>query len=277
VGVSLFPRADQRTVAQHPTTSTGAAGAAGAAVAHRRVWLRRLLIGGLGALAALVVAVVLLFALTPSVADAQARVREFAARDGATHLNAPVPRLFAESIVASEDARFYAEPGIDPIGIVRAGWTTLTHSGTDAGGSTLSQQLVKMLYTGGHSGLADDIEQVALAVKLNLHYSKTQILQMYAATVYFGHGFYGLHDAACGYFGVPPSGLTLTQASVLAGLVQAPSAYDPLRHPALARSRQQYVLDRLLATGKISPAQARAAATAPLDLAGRTGSARICG
>ena len=240
------------------------------------MWLRRILWAGTVGLALLLVAGILLFTLTPSVADARARVRELAARDGATHVNAAVPALFAESIVASEDARFYAEPGIDPVGIARAGWATLTSSSGDPGGSTLSQQLAKILYTDGHSSLAADLEQVVLAVKLNLHYSKAQILQMYAATVYFGHGFYGLHNAACGYFGIPPNRLDLTQASTLAGLVQAPSAYDPLRHRALARSRQRYVLARLVATDKISPAQARAAALAPLNLVSQTGIVRDC-
>ena len=143
---------------------------------------------------------------------------------------------------------------------------TLTHSGADPGGSTLSQQLAKQLYTNGQTGLLKDTEQVALAVKLNLRYSKPQILRMYADTVYFGHGFYGLYNASCGYFAVPPQQMTLAQASMLAGLVQAPSAYDPLRHLRLARARQQYVLGRLAATGMISTTHARAAQSASLHL-----------
>ena len=238
---------------------------------RRRSWLRRLLLVLAALVVAGAVAAGLLLALTPSVADAPARVRALAAQDGATRLNAPVPPLFAESIVASEDARFYSEPGIDPVGVARVGWATVTGSTTDAGGSTLSQQLAKLLYTGGRSSLTDDVEQVALAVKLNLHYSKARILQMYAATVYFGQGYYGLHDAACGYFGVPPTRLDLARASLLAGLVQAPSAYDPVTHLALARSRQQYVLSRLVATHKITRARARSAAAAPLGLVRGTG------
>lgn len=277
----LYPHTDQsadrRPADEDARAASGPADANIQRPSRRRVWLRRILCAAAVGLVLLLVAVVLLFTLTPSVANAQTRVRELAARDGATHLTAPVPRLFAESIVASEDARFYSEPGIDPVGIARAGWATLTGSGADPGGSTLSQQLAKILYTGGHSSLADDLEQVALAVKLNLHYSKAQILQMYAASVYFGHGFYGLHNAACGYFGVPPARLSLTQASTLAGLVQAPSAYDPLRHPALARSRQRYVLARLLATSKVTAARARAAAATPLNLVSSARMVRDCG
>lgn len=188
-----------------------------------------------------------------------------AALHAAKDNGAPVPHLFAESIVASEDSRFYSDYGIDPLGLARAGWTTVT-SGGDAGGSTISQQLAKLLYTDGRSSLSDVVEQVALAVKLNMQYSKAQILEMYADTVYFGHGLYGLDAASCGYFGVRPNALSLSQASLLAGLVQAPSAYDPLLHLDLARSRQHYVLGRLVATGAISHATAVAAARAPLGL-----------
>ena len=208
-----------------------------------------------------------LYLATPSVSDAPGRVAALAARDGASHLRAPVPHAFAESLVASEDARFYHEPGIDPVGIARAGWLTVRGGGTDPGGSTLAQQLAKQLYTGGRSNVRADVEQLALAVKLNLAYSKAAILRMYAATVYFGHGFYGLHNASCGYFARPPRALTLAQASLLAGLVQAPSAYDPLRHRRLAKDRQRYVLSRLAATGKVSADRAAQLSHEPLHLA----------
>jgi penicillin-binding protein 1A len=215
---------------------------------------------GLAAAGAGVLAVI-----TPSVANAEARVRALQRLHGGPDSQAPVPRLFAESIVASEDARFYSDDGIDPVGLARAAWTTVTGGG-DGGGSTLSQQLAKLLYTNGQSTVADKVEQVVLALKLNLAYSKPQILEMYADTVYFGQGYYGLDAAACGYFGSRPSALTLSQASMLAGLVQAPSAYDPVRHLALARSRQRYVLGRLVETHIVSSAAAAAAAHAPLGL-----------
>lgn len=221
-----------------------------------------------------VVAAAALYLLSPPVGDAGQRVRALDRRHGVAQAGGPVPRRFAEAIVASEDSRFYSEPGVDPIGILRAAWYGLTGSG-DGGGSTISQQLVKGLYTGGRSGLRQDVEQVTLAVKLNLHYSKAQILRMYAASVYFGHGFYGLHRASCGYFGVSPRALSLAQASMLAGLVQAPSVYDPLAHPRLARERQHYVLDRLVATGTISAAHARRALRAPLGL-NASPAARAC-
>lgn len=231
-----------------------------------RRWSRRFLFVGCSVLVLAVLAGAGLYVLTPSVGDAAVRVRALGREHGVVRVNARVPRRFAEALVASEDSRFYTEPGVDPVGIVRAAWLGLTHSGVDGGGSTLSQQLAKILYTDGRSSPGRDVEQVALAVKLNLHYSKPQILQMYAASVYFGHGFYGLHNASCGYFGTPPEQMSLAQASLLAGLVQAPSAYDPLAHLGPARVRQRYVVQRLAATGKISSAFARRTLHAPLGL-----------
>lgn len=241
-----------------------------------RRWGRRLLVASCCALVLVVGSGAVLYALTPSVRDAAARVRALARQHGFVHVDAAVPHQFAEAIVASEDSRFYSEPGIDPIGMARAAWLALTGSGVDGGGSTISQQLAKVLYTDGRSSLGRDLEQVALAVKLNVRYSKAQILRMYASSVYFGHGFYGLHDASCGYFGVPPGSLSLAQASLLAGLVQAPSAYDPFEHLRLARARQHYVVGRLLATGQITPAGSRRTLRAPLALRTAPASAAGC-
>ena len=142
----------------------------------------------------------------------------------------------------------------------------------DQGGATLYQQLAKILYVPGRSGLLGKAEQILLGVKLALSYPKTRILQMYSDVAYFGDGYYGLRAASCGYFGVAPAGLNWPQAALLAGLVQAPSAYDPFAHPALARAREAHVLGRLAATGTLTRAQAERAYRQPLHLTdGRTG------
>ncbi len=158
------------------------------------------------------------------------------------------------------------DPGIDPIAVGRVALGYLTGSGPQQGGATITQQLAKMLYTPGHSSFASEAEQVMLAVKLNFAYSKVQILQMYADVAYFGQDFYSLGAASCGYFGVMPARLTWPQAAMLAGLVQAPSAYDPLTHPALAHEREAHVLSRLAATGTLTRQQANAALAQPLHL-----------
>ncbi len=207
-----------------------------------------------------------LLAVTPSAGNAQELAR---AQDRAHHSaypGAPVPARFAASLVATEDHRFYSEPGIDVFAVGRVIMGSVTGGG-DQGGATLYQQLAKLLYPSAGSGTAAKAEQAALAVKLDQAYTKAQILQMYAAVVYFGHGYYGLDAASCGYFGQQPAELSWAQAAMLAGLVLAPSADNPVDHPAKARAREQHVLGRLAATHALTSAQAAAAFAHPLQLA----------
>jgi len=232
-------------------------------------------------LVALLVAVVLLggaafgllYVATPSVQNAPALAR---AMDRAHHVRYPgprVPALFAESLVATEDHRFYSEPGIDVFAVARVAAATLTGHGAEQGGATLYQQLAKMLYTPGGSGVPTEVEQVMLGIKLDRTYSKAQILRMYADVAYFGHGYYGLAAASCGYFGTVPAALTLPEAATLAGLVQGPSADDPIAHYARGRAREAHVLGRLVSTGKITAAQSARAYAQGLQLVGGTGQA----
>ena len=167
-------------------------------------------------------------------------------------------------MLATEDSRFFSHHGLDALGVLRAAVAGVSGARRDFGGATLDQQLAKNLYT--RDDLASKVEQVVLSFKLEAQYTKNQILEMYLSEVYFGHGFYGLTAAARGYFGVAPAHLTWGQASVLAGLVQAPSAYDPYRHLALARSRQRHVLDRLVATKTLTVQQADEAYRSALHL-----------
>jgi penicillin-binding protein 1A len=176
----------------------------------------------------------------------------------------PVPDKVGRAVVATEDSRFYSHPGIDPLSIVREARSLVTGN-QDPGGATLDQQLAKLLFAPGGSA-ARKVEQAELALKLDAAYAKPTLLRFYLSAVYFGHGYYGLPAAARGYFGRSPRTLTWAQASMLAGLVQAPSAYDPYVHYALAKSRQAHVLDRLVATGVLTRAAARAAYRAPLGL-----------
>ncbi len=176
-----------------------------------------------------------------------------------------MPQYFAEALVATEDHRFYADPGVDPLALVRVAASWLTGH-TDGGGSTIDQQLAKNLYTSGHSSFPQILEQVALAVKLNRAYSRAEILRLYAEIAYYGHGYYGLQAASCGYFGRPPAQLTVVQAAMLAGAVNAPTYDDPLVYPARARARLVHVIDRMAAVGYLTTAQQDAALKAPLDL-----------
>jgi membrane peptidoglycan carboxypeptidase len=210
-------------------------------------------------------AIGLLFLLTPSAGQATSLAAAQAREHHIAYPGPPVPQYFAEALVATEDHRFYADPGLDPLALVRvaASWIT---GHTDGGGSTIDQQLAKNLYTSGHSSFTQIVEQVVMAVKLNQTYSRAEILRLYAEIAYYGHGYYGLQAASCGYFGHPPAELTVVQAAMLAGAVNAPTYDDPLVYPAQARARLVHVIDRMAAVGYLTKSQQTAALSEPLGL-----------
>jgi len=193
----------------------------------------------------------LLMLVTPSAGNARNLARTFDQAHGAPYPGVAVPIRFATSLEATEDHRFNSEPGVDPLAVMRIMYGAVTRRG-DQGGATLYQQLAKMLYTPGRGSFGAEAEQVALAVKLRYTYTRPEVLRLYADVAYFGHGFYGLAEASCGYYGVPPGRMSWPQAALLAGLVQGPSADDPIDHPLAARTREEHVLGRLVATGAIS-------------------------
>jgi penicillin-binding protein 1A len=212
----------------------------------------------------LIAAVVYLLTL-PGVGDAEARVEAILAAEGGRAMSLPPPARLAAAVVSTEDENFYANPAFDvAAGAGRAGLAALG-TAEDPGGSTISQQLAKRLYPHG-GGLFGTLEGIGLGVKLSLAYSHDQVLSMYLNSVYYGNGCWGDRAAAEGYFGTSPRRLTWAEAAMLAGLPQAPSAYDPLTHPSLARSRQRHVLDQLVANGHLTPAAANRAFREPLPL-----------
>jgi membrane peptidoglycan carboxypeptidase len=236
---------------------------------RQRSWRRRLALGAVKVvvvvIALFLAAAALLYAFTPSASQATRLAEAQAAEHHIAYPGAPVPQYFAEALVATEDHRFYADPGVDPLALVRvaASWVT---GHTDGGGSTIDQQLAKNLYTSGHSSFPQIIEQVPMAVKLNRAYSRAEILRLYAEIAYYGHGYYGLQAASCGYFGRTPAHLTVVQAAMLAGAVNAPTYDDPLVYPAQARARLVHVIDRMATVGYLTKAQRDAALNAPLGL-----------
>jgi membrane peptidoglycan carboxypeptidase len=230
---------------------------------RRRRWIWRLVRVVAAVIVALVVAAGIILTVTPSVGNAWSIAQAQATSHHSEFPGPRVPYKFSAALIATEDHRFGSEPGVDPYAIVRVLFARLTGGG-DQGGATLYQQLAKVLYTPGQGGIPTEIEQIALGIKLRYSYSGAQILRMYSAVVYFGHGFYGLAAAACGYFGRTPDKLSWPQAALVAGLVQAPSAYDPLEFPRLAREREQHVIGRLVATGVLPQPRATAALVAPI-------------
>jgi len=178
-----------------------------------------------------------------------------------------VAPILRESVVATEDERFYRHHGVDLIGLLRALPYDVVHLSLAQGASTITEQLGKLVYLNGNDHTPwRKLEDAALAVKLENRYSKKQLLAGYLNSAYFGHGAYGIWAASERYFGVAPRRLTLPQATLLAGLIQAPSAYDPLVHPDLARQRQVTVLRSLVRGGFLTPTEAAGALAKPLPL-----------
>jgi membrane peptidoglycan carboxypeptidase len=206
-----------------------------------------------------------LFVLTPSAGQATALAEAQAQEHHIAYPGPPVPQYFAQALVATEDHRFNTDPGIDPLAMARAAASWIIGR-QDQGGSTIDQQLAKNLYTSGRSGFWQVFEQLALAVKLNMTYSRAEILRLYAEVAYYGHGYYGLDAASCGYFGRSPASLTLVQAAMLAGVVNAPTYDDPLVYPGQARARLVHVIGRMAAVGYLTKAEEAAALKAPLEL-----------
>ncbi len=168
--------------------------------------------------------------------------------------------------VAIEDRRFYEHGGVDYVGIARAFWRDLSAGKVLEGGSTISQQLVRNLYTGRERTFERKIKEACLAIKLSNRWSKDRILEGYLNTVYYGNHAYGVEAAAQTYFSRHASQLTLPQAALLAGLPQAPSVYDPVHNAPAAVARRNEVLYAMERNGVINRAQFNFARKAPLRL-----------
>ncbi len=218
-----------------------------------------------GVLIPLILALAVWLLSLPGVGGAEARVEALLRREGGHVLAPPPPARLGAAVVSTEDENFYDTPAVDVA--AGAGRAALAALGTseDPGGSTIAQQLAKRIYPHG-GGVWGTLEEIGLGVKLSLAYSHDQVLSMYLNDVYYGHGYWGAYAAAEGYFGVSPRRLTWGEASMLAGLPQAPSAYDPLAHYRLARLRQRHVLDQLVANGHLSAAAADSAFAEKLPL-----------
>ena len=265
---SIVAMGDTRPLPQPETTSGERQRKPAAPKSRARRYLKRagitlgvvILIGAAG--------VGFLWVDTPSAGDATQLAKAEAAQHGIAYPGPPAPANFSRPLIATEDKRFYSEPGVDVLAVGRVAWSDVS-GGTDQGGATLEQQLAKLLYTPSQTGFDAELKQVVLAFKINASYSKAQILRMYAEAAYYGHGYYGLEQASCGYFGHPAADLTLTQGAMLAGVVNAPSLDDPIDDPVTARQRLEHVIARMVAVGDLSNSQASAALSASLGIVPR--------
>ncbi|OYQ66170.1 penicillin-binding protein [Pseudanabaena sp. SR411] len=163
------------------------------------------------------------------------------------------------SVLAMEDAYFYTHKGIDPSGIGRAILANFNAGGTVEGGSTLTQQLVKNLFLSNERSLNRKVAEAVLAMRVEQVFTKEQILEMYLNQVFWGKNTNGAETASQNYFGKSAADLTLGEAAILAGTIQAPSVFNPVDNYAEAKKRQGLVLDRLLELGWATSAEVKAA------------------
>ena len=181
-----------------------------------------------------------------------------------------IPDLVRKAFVAAEDGRFYKHGGVDYLGVLRAAWANLRARQVVQGGSSITQQVAKILIVGQERSLARKVREALLAFRIEKRLRKDQILGIYLNHVYLGHGAYGLASAATAYFGKSVAELTVAEAAMLAALPKAPGNITPLRDFDRAHSRQHYVLDQMRELGFITAAQAEAAASEPLMLVAHT-------
>jgi penicillin-binding protein 1A len=178
-----------------------------------------------------------------------------------------IPMVTREAVIATEDADFYNHPGVDVGSVARAALADVRSGRLVQGGSTITQQLVKNLYTGNARTLSRKVDEGILALKLEREYTKDQILAKYLNTVYFGQGAYGIQAAAQTYFDQDASGLNAAQSALLAGLLAGPSRWDPREHPVAAAHRRSYVLRRMEDEGYLAPKRVRRLEDVGLSLA----------
>ena len=177
-----------------------------------------------------------------------------------------IPSWIRDAAVAIEDRRFYQHHGIDGRAILRASYVNLRDGSIEEGGSTITQQLVKNLYTGGERTLARKLSEASLAWQLEDRLSKEEILTRYLNTVYFGQGAYGVQAAARTFFGVDAVDLNLARSALLAGLITSPGHFDPYEYPSRANGRRRVVLRLMHEFGMITETQRRHAGRGPIRL-----------
>ncbi len=166
-----------------------------------------------------------------------------------------IPEALKSAIIAVEDSHFYEHHGIDFMGIMRAMLKNIKAGGFVEGGSTITQQLARVLFLNPRKTITRKLREALLALKIENNYSKGDILELYLNQVYLAHGAYGVEAAAHAYFDKSVKSLNLAECAMIAGLPKAPNNYSPIRHPERAKKRRKHVLDRMLIEGFINEKQ----------------------
>ncbi|MDP8957330.1 MAG: PBP1A family penicillin-binding protein [Actinomycetota bacterium] len=177
-----------------------------------------------------------------------------------------MPDHLKEAVIAAEDKDFYRHEGLDYQAIVRAALADFRNRALEQGGSTITQQYVKNVYTGSKRSLRRKLREAIIATRLEQRFTKNQILEKYLNSVYFGAGAYGVEAAAQTYFGIPAKELNVAQSATLAGLIPAPTRYTPRKSLKVARVRRNFVLDAMAEQGYVSPRRAARLKRRPLKI-----------
>ena len=172
-----------------------------------------------------------------------------------THFD-KIPKHLVNALIAIEDTSFFTHGGIDVSGIMRAIVVDLFAGGARQGGSTITQQLAKLLFTESEKTLSRKIRELWYALQIEKKYSKQEILELYCNEIYFGHGAYGIEAASQIYFQKSARDINLAECAILAALPTAPNAYSPIAYPERAKQRQRVVLLRMVELGYITRAEA---------------------
>nr|WP_232352926.1 MULTISPECIES: PBP1A family penicillin-binding protein [unclassified Gilliamella] len=177
-----------------------------------------------------------------------------------------IPPVVVNAVIATEDARFHEHFGIDPVGIVRAMYIGLKQKGFSQGGSTITQQVAKNFFLTPEKSISRKAKEVILAIRMEKELTKEEIMTLYLNMINFGSRAYGVAAASYTFFGKTPDQLTIDEAALLAGLPNAPSAYNPISHPDRALTRRNWVLGRMLDQSYITQSQYNEAISKPINV-----------
>lgn len=166
-----------------------------------------------------------------------------------------LPKTYIEAVIAGEDQRFLKHGGFDLLSTGRAVLANIRSGEMVQGGSTITQQLARNLYFEQDKDLSRKVAELMVAFALEKEYDKEEIFALYVNTIYFGSGYYNIYDASQGYYGKTPAELSDYEATMLAGIPNAPSVYDPTLNPDLAEQRRQQIIGCMVEQGYIEEGQ----------------------
>ena len=183
------------------------------------------------------------------------RIEEITSKDNFVKFD-DMSSYYRNAVVAVEDHRYYDHGPVDFIAIARATFTNIKNKEFQEGGSTITQQVAKNIVFSQEKTALRKLGEIFAAYDLEKNYSKQEIFELYVNTAYFGDGYYGIYDASQGYYNKSAKNLDLNEASMLAGIPNAPSVYSPSTNPTLAKKRQSHVLNKMVEYGYITKEEA---------------------